>query len=119
MTVVTKNNMNCADCVIDSIERVLRLDTEIYEDSHDFANVMQCESCSRVFLEYWVEIFDDGWKYWVEIDESERARISTSPSPKNEVVKVIKNKEVVFCKDPSGKFKIATGVNCLLDGPPW
>lgn len=114
--------MTCTKCAIDSIERNLSLDSEIYEDSHDYANIKYCISCSKIFLEYWVEIFDDGWKYWVQIDKVERDKlleINIAQFPKNEIIKLIKNKQEVFCKYPSDEYKIVTGSSCMLDGPPW
>ena len=114
--------MKCKECLPESIEESLTLKTELYEDNHDCADILRCDSCLRLFLYYWVEVWDDGWSYWVEITEKEYSdlcKIDMENYPKYELIKIIKTKEKVICRHPDGEHLIQTGAMCVLDGPPW
>ena len=118
----TENVIVCQKCLPESIEDNLSLETELYEESHDYADIIHCDSCFKFFLEYWVEVYDEGWKYWVEIDDKERTelyKIDIKDYPKDEIIKMIENKKDVICKNPSDEYIIQKGSECRLNGPPW
>lgn len=113
--------MTCTKCTAESIEENARIDLELYEESHDYADILHCDACRKYYLQYWVEIWDDGWKYWVEIDERERNDLTQVDveNYQTEIIKLIRTKESVVCKHPSDEFYVLAGAECLLDGPPW
>jgi hypothetical protein len=48
---------------------------EIVADGHAEVSLSACSYCNEVALYYRVDIYDDSWKFWCPIDESERQRL--------------------------------------------
>lgn len=114
--------MSCTSCHFNWIQENLVLDKDLYEESHGFASIMRCDDCSSIFIEYWVEIFDDGWMFWVEVQMEELDEIlliKNNQDIKYKIIDLIRKKREVICKGPSNNYTILPGTDCLLDGPPW
>jgi len=117
-----RTNMECTKCEINTFSENRIFDTEVYEDSHDFANIVHCNGCSALFLEYWVEIFDDGWRYWVRIDKDEVSdllQFGKEKHPKFPIIEFIKSKKELYSRSPSFEYRISSPNICWLDGPAW
>lgn len=95
---------------------------DLYEDVHDFALLLKCADCGQRYLEYWVEIFDDAWMYFVAVNDEEAEGLKQAAKTSNEkfeMVKFIRTKAEVICRYPTGGFKVQPGQGSMLDGPPW
>ncbi len=84
----------CGDQVDYVAVKVLELVNGVYSDSHDGVALCKCRDCGRLFVRYWVEVFDDIHRYYVPVSESEADYFRGDPAsslPENDVQKAAKN----------------------------
>lgn len=116
--------MSCTTCTPLISEEDLQHETEIYEESHDFADILLCPSCNKLFLQYWVEIYDDGWFYFTPLEAGEKEFLLEStrnPGAQSAIIKLIRTKTEVYCRHPlsPSPLRLQEGKHCLLEGAPW
>jgi hypothetical protein len=50
---------------------MLGLHEELYESSHHSISLIRCEHCGQMFVQEYVEVWDDGWIFWARVSEEE------------------------------------------------
>lgn len=58
---------------------------EIYGDPHEGVAVARCGECGRLFVRFWVEVYEDIHRYYVPVSEPEAADIQAGGLDENAV----------------------------------
>jgi hypothetical protein len=96
---------------------------KIVEDGHAEVFLAACTHCNDMALCYRVDIYDDSWKFWCPIDESEQRRLLVPGDDALDAVgiaiSIIRAHADVLQRHPVHGLGWVPGTNCCLEGAPW
>jgi hypothetical protein len=96
---------------------------EFTSESHEGVGLGACAECGQECLVYWVDIFDDYWRFCCPIDQVEKAELISVNGHQQEQLhdcaRKVLRRHTVLQEHPVHGPSWVDGSKCTLDGPAW
>jgi len=93
----------------------------LIQDSHEAVGIAQC-GCGKLWLHFWVEIFDDITHYWAPLTSEGAGSLRKQAGSEDEVVSMARTlieRERTVLMDGTARTEWIVGEHAILSGPPW
>jgi len=97
--------------------------TWLVNESHEAVGIALC-GCEKLWLHFWVEIFDDITDYWAPLssEDAEAIRKSAEQNGADDVLGLARSiieRERTVLMDRTARIEWIAGEHAMLSGPPW
>jgi hypothetical protein len=114
--------IHCQPSLKPITENPFKCTKSLSDEYHEGVELGACIKCGQPCLSYWVDLYDDAWRFWCAIDEAEKQRLLLPNTDEDELhdrAREIIRQHTVLQRHPVNGLEWIRGDACLLEGPPW